>query len=113
MTETEASRHFGEVLDGVEQGETIIVTRMADMTPATRANGGVLRALMERWHGEPALDAAFEAEVLAVEDSVSDEQDADPYSPATTAERGGGGRRSWGLSEPCGSSGAARGTPGR
>ena len=52
-----------------------------------RENGGALRALMERWHGDPALDANFEAEVFAAEDSTSAEQNADPCSPATTAER--------------------------
>ncbi len=117
MTATEASRHFGEVHDGVEHGETITATRgghrVAETSLALSANGGALRAVMERWRGEQALDAAFEAEVLAAEGSVSDEQDADPFSPATTAGKGGGGRRSWGISGPCGSSGAARGTPRR
>lgn len=86
--------------------------RVAEISPIPRANGGALRALMELWRGEPALDAAFEAEVLAVEDSASDEQDADASSPATTAGTGGDGRRASRVSELGGSSGAARGTPG-
>ena len=54
--------------------------RVAEISPASRPNGGALRALMERWSGEPALDAAFETEMLATEDSASDEQDADPWA---------------------------------
>lgn len=83
MTASEASRAFSAVLDSAEHGETIVVTRagrrVATIAPAARTNGAALRAVFERWHGDPALDEAFEARVTAARDTASAELDGDPW----------------------------------
>jgi prevent-host-death family protein len=83
MTASQASRHFSAVLDSAEQGETIVVTRagrrVAAITPAPRANGAALRAVFERWHGNPALDDALATRVDAARQSASAELDTDPW----------------------------------
>lgn len=83
MTASEASRSFSAVLDSVEHGETIVVTRagrrVATIAPAPRANGATLRAVFDRWHGDPALDDAFGARVKAAREAISAELDSDPW----------------------------------
>jgi prevent-host-death family protein len=50
MTATEASRHFSDLLDAVERGETIIIVRgshpVAEIGPAHRRAGADLRAAL-------------------------------------------------------------------
>lgn len=50
MTATEASRHFSDLLDAVERGETITIVRgnhpVAEIGPAQRRTGAGLRAAL-------------------------------------------------------------------
>ena len=50
MTATEASRHFSDLLDAVERGETIIIVRgshpVAEIGPAHRRTGADLRVAL-------------------------------------------------------------------
>lgn len=83
MTASEASRTFSAVLDSVESGETIVVTRagrrVAAITPAPRANGAALRAVFQRWHGNLAFDDTLAARVHAAREAASAELDTDPW----------------------------------
>ena len=51
MTATEASRHFSDLLDAIERGETITIVRgsrpVAEIGPARRRTGADLRAALE------------------------------------------------------------------
>jgi prevent-host-death family protein len=51
MTATEASRHFSDLLDAVERGETITIIRgghpVAEIGPAHRRTGADLRTALE------------------------------------------------------------------
>jgi prevent-host-death family protein len=51
MTATEASRNFSELLDAIERGETITITRgrhpVAEIGPAHRRTGSDLRAALD------------------------------------------------------------------
>lgn len=64
VTATHASRGFSEVLDRVERGETIRITRdghpVAELRPITPATGRELRAALA---DAPALDADIEADI--------------------------------------------------
>lgn len=50
MTATEASRRFSDLLDAIERGETVIITRgrhpVAEIGPARRRTGADLRAAL-------------------------------------------------------------------
>jgi prevent-host-death family protein len=50
VTATEASRRFSDLLDAIEQGETVVVTRgnrpIAEITPARRRTGRDLRVAL-------------------------------------------------------------------
>jgi prevent-host-death family protein len=50
VTATEASRHFSDLLDAVERGETITIVRggqgIAEIGPAQRRTGAGLRAAL-------------------------------------------------------------------
>jgi antitoxin (DNA-binding transcriptional repressor) of toxin-antitoxin stability system len=50
MTATEASRKFSDLLDAIERGETVIITRgnhaVAEIGPARRRTGADLRAAL-------------------------------------------------------------------
>jgi prevent-host-death family protein len=50
MTATEASRHFSDLLDAVEHGETVTIVRgnhpVAEIGPAHRRTGADLRAAL-------------------------------------------------------------------
>jgi len=52
MTATEASRNFSDLLDAIEQGETITITRghhaVAEISPARHRTGAYLRAALEQ-----------------------------------------------------------------
>lgn len=83
VTASEASRHFSQVLDLAEQGETIVVTRggrrVASISAAVQADGAVFRALVERWRDSPALDDAWADQVAASRAAGAGELDTDPW----------------------------------
>src|SRR5260370_7481439 len=60
MTATEASRHFSDLLDAVERGETVTILRgshpVAEIGPAHRRTGADLRTALE---GTPPPDEPF------------------------------------------------------
>ena len=66
LTATHASRGFSELLDRVEQGETVRITRagrvVAELRPVVPATG---RALREALAHAPGLDDGFEADIAA------------------------------------------------
>ncbi|WP_066932750.1 type II toxin-antitoxin system Phd/YefM family antitoxin [Microtetraspora fusca] len=75
MSATEASRSFATVLDEVESGETIVVTRggrrIAVIGPAPTAPGRMVKAFLARSAGK--VDADFETDVAAAREAVDDE----------------------------------------
>ena len=78
VTATEASRSFAALLDEVESGETVVVTRggrrIACIGPTTAGNGGDVVALLT---GGPA-DKQFAADVASAREAVSLEGPAWP-----------------------------------
>lgn len=82
ITATEASRRFSDLLDAIEAGETITITRgnhpIAEIGPARRRTGADLRAALV---GTTPPDDAFERSfVEAVDHLVTDE--GDPWAGA-------------------------------
>jgi prevent-host-death family protein len=71
VTATEASRAFAALLDEVERGETVVVTRggkrVATIGPASASNGAAVQSLLI---GE-APDPGFSRAVRAARDSVT------------------------------------------
>jgi prevent-host-death family protein len=82
MTASEVARSFSSVLDGAENGETIVITRggrrVAVLVPAPRANGHAVAAVLQRWSGRLGVDDAFEAAVERA-GSATVELDEDPW----------------------------------
>lgn len=78
VTATEASRSFAALLDQVERGETVVVTRggkrIASIGPASSGNGAEVLALLAH-----DVDEDFAADVAAARDAVTSE---DPVWPA-------------------------------
>ncbi|CAN5116625.1 hypothetical protein BH20ACT5_BH20ACT5_15920 [soil metagenome] len=76
LTATEASRAFAALLDDVERGQTVVITRggrrVATIGPATAGNGAEVLALL----AAVTPDADFAADVRAARDAVS------PQGPA-------------------------------
>lgn len=74
ITATEAARKFSDLLDAIENGEEVTITRgktpVAVMTPAPRYTGADLRAALEKIAFE---DDGFEADVLSAREAVDDE----------------------------------------
>jgi prevent-host-death family protein len=66
VTATEASRHFSDLLDAVEHGETVIILRgshpIAEIGPAHHRTGADLRVALE---GTPPPDEAFASDISA------------------------------------------------
>jgi len=66
MTATEASRNFSELLDAIERGETVTITRgnnpVAEIGPARRRTGADLRASLA---GIPAPEDRFTEDIAA------------------------------------------------
>lgn len=64
MTATEASRRFSDLLDAIERGETITITRgnhpVAEIRPARRRTGADLRAALA---DIPAPDDRFVSDI--------------------------------------------------
>jgi prevent-host-death family protein len=82
MTATEASRHFSDLLDAVERGETVTIFRgnhpVAEIGPAHRRTGTDLRIALE---GTPPPDAAFTRDITAALAMVTSEV-PDPWADA-------------------------------
>lgn len=78
VTATEASRSFAALLDEVEQGNTVIVTRggrrIAMIGPSTNGNGADVLALFR----QTQVDDGFAADVIAARESVEEEPRAWP-----------------------------------
>jgi prevent-host-death family protein len=83
MSATEAARNFSAVLDAAENGDSVVVVRggqrVAMIVPVPRANAGSLRAVFDKWRGDPACDDRFVGQVAAGRDAVSAELDSDPW----------------------------------
>lgn len=78
VTATEASRSFAALLDEVERGQTVIVTRggrrIASIGPALSGNGAELMALL----ASHAVDEDFAADVLTGREAVTLEEPSWP-----------------------------------
>ncbi|WP_121181375.1 type II toxin-antitoxin system Phd/YefM family antitoxin [Nocardiopsis sp. Huas11] len=82
ITATEAARKFSDLLDAIENGERVTITRgkspVAVMQPAPRYTGADLRAALERI--EP-VDDEFQRDVLKAREMMDDEV-RDPWDGA-------------------------------
>lgn len=82
MTATEASRNFSDLLDAIERGETITITRghhvVAEIRPAKRRTGADLRAALENI---PPPDDKFSGDIADALALISGEG-ADPWAGA-------------------------------
>jgi len=82
MSASEAARRFSAVLDGAEQGDTVVITRggrrVALIVPAPRANGGAVAGVLQRWQSRLGIDDEFAANVAAAGD-LPDVLDGDPW----------------------------------
>jgi prevent-host-death family protein len=82
MTATEASRSFSDLLDAIERGETVTITRgnhpVAEIGPARRRTGADLRAALA---GIPAPDDRFAAEIAAAV-ALLETDGGDPWADA-------------------------------
>lgn len=80
MTATEASRNFSAVLDAVEDGETITITRgnarVATIGPAPKASARAVLEKLGAWGGE--LDDSFETDIRSALDML-DHEIKDPW----------------------------------
>ncbi|RZQ63636.1 type II toxin-antitoxin system Phd/YefM family antitoxin [Amycolatopsis suaedae] len=86
MTATEASRNFRRVLNLVEAGESVALTRygetIATIVPTPRSNADAVRSMLDDWHASPeaaAIDDEFAERVAAVRAKDSAELDRDPW----------------------------------
>ena len=70
ITATEASRSFSTLLDDVEKGESIIVTRggrrIATIGPTTAGNGGDVLALLQ----SAKLDSQFADDLRDIQEAA-------------------------------------------
>jgi prevent-host-death family protein len=82
MTATEASRHFSDLLDAVERGETVTIVRgnnpVAEIGPARRRTGADLRAALA---GTTPPDDAFVKSIAEAMSMVTSEV-VDPWADA-------------------------------
>lgn len=82
MTATEASRHFSDLLDAVEHGETVTIMRgnhpVAEIGPAHRRTGADLRAALA---GMTPPDEDFVRNIAAALSLVNSEV-RDPWADA-------------------------------
>ncbi len=82
MTATEASRNFSDLLDAIERGETVIITRgrlpVAEIRPAKRRTGADLRAALE---GIPPPDDRFADDIASALALIVNEG-GDPWAGA-------------------------------
>ncbi len=81
ITATDASRGFSDLLDAVEHGETVLVTRgnrtIAQITPATSRT---VRDLQAALAAIPRLDDDFEADIAAATSMLTYDGDVWPAS---------------------------------
>jgi antitoxin (DNA-binding transcriptional repressor) of toxin-antitoxin stability system len=82
MTATEASRNFSDLLDAIERGETVRITRgnhvVAEIKPPRRRTGADLRSALDRI---PPPDDRFADDIAAALAHVSSEGN-DPWAGA-------------------------------
>jgi prevent-host-death family protein len=82
VTATDASRHFSDLLDAVERGETVTIVRggrpVAEIGPARRRTGADLRAALA---GTPPPDEAFTSSIADAISLVTSEV-SDPWADA-------------------------------
>jgi antitoxin (DNA-binding transcriptional repressor) of toxin-antitoxin stability system len=82
MTATEASRNFSDLLDAIERGETVTITRghhaVAEIRPARRRTGADLRAAIEHI---PPPDERFVDDIAHALALISPEGN-DPWADA-------------------------------
>ncbi|WP_308492600.1 type II toxin-antitoxin system Phd/YefM family antitoxin [Microbacterium terrisoli] len=82
ITATEASRRFSDLLDAVEAGEGLTITRgnrvIAEIRPARRRTGRDLRLALE---GMPPVDEDFAHDIADALRLVRDES-VDPWRDA-------------------------------
>lgn len=80
ITATEASRRFSDLLDAIERGEEVTITRgnkpVAEMRPVRRRTGRDLREALEK---VPPLDDQFAADVADALAGV-DQRWVDPWA---------------------------------
>lgn len=79
VTATHASRGFSDLLDAVERGETVHVTRaghvVAEIRPASPTTGRALRAALA---GAPRLDDELVSDIAAAT-SLLTADESDPW----------------------------------
>ncbi len=84
LTATEASRTFSDLLDAIERGETVTITRarqpVAEIGPARRRTGADLRAALT---DIPPPDDAFTHNITAAV-SLLTEAEEDPWADASS-----------------------------
>ena len=82
MTATQASRHFSDLLDAVERGETVTILRgnhpIAEIRPAHRRTGADLRMALD---SSTPPDDAFADDISAALALVTSEV-PDPWADA-------------------------------
>jgi prevent-host-death family protein len=82
MTATEASRRFSDLLDAIERGESVVVTRgnrpVAEIRPARKRTGKDLRAALA---STLAPDERFEQDITEALHLLTDGGD-DPWADA-------------------------------
>ena len=82
VTATEASRHFSDLLDAVERGETVMIMRgsrpVAEIGPARRRTGADLRAALA---DTTPPDDAFARSISEAMSMVTSEE-SDPWADA-------------------------------
>jgi prevent-host-death family protein len=82
MTATEASRRFSDLLDAIERGESVTITRgnhpVAEIRPARRRTGADLRTALV---GIPAPDDRF-ADDIAAAVAMLEVDGGDPWADA-------------------------------
>lgn len=82
ITATEASRRFSDLLDAIERGETVIITRgnhaVAEIGPARRRTGADLRSALA---DVPPPDDRFAGDIAAALALLVTE-DGDPWADA-------------------------------
>lgn len=82
ITATEASRRFSDLLDAIERGETVAITRgrraIAEIGPPRRRSGAALRAALE---GTVPPDDRFTADLADALARLTPEE-RDPWADA-------------------------------
>jgi prevent-host-death family protein len=83
ISATEASRRFSDLLDAIEAGESVTVTRgnrpIAEIRPASLRRGRDLRSALE---GIPAPDEQFAADIAQTLGHLITEPGRDPWADA-------------------------------